>query len=927
MKRLALILLLVVVLILAVIFWHRAHPGGAGGPGGGGESTACSTPCSASGECALILPLPYVAEQAVLAASHSLTVGNGAQVTGINGAPGVVANLGSSGTVIGDHAKVGGIVSRASVTLGAGATVSGPVTTAGALLNPAGATVTGRVATHATINTDRHAMETVSFPGAAPPVNVGAGATQNLAPGPYGDVRVAAGGTLSLRTGTYRMTSLVVPAGATLHLDETGGTVLIYVKNAFELAGSETQTGGDGRVLIAAFGCTPSAVKAPFRGTVSVQNGHLTLAAPPGSTFAGHYFGSTIEVGPNTTVAELPTAWPSQPPAAGTVPARLPPRLPPPPSPVVGCYVNTKNGWRSTPCATDAFIRSNFVPPDAQLTATSAATPKIVFGQIAVTLPQIGSVTDGATPNKFSLQETTNLWTVAPGNPTGAGDTAAVQFVIQANGSTSGICIWQVDVTTQSYPNTCVTAQQRPGNIQAFDAGNVAGYVNSNGTITMVAQLSWVPNGQPNQYAVVANDTFGLGANWSAVSGGMLGMGGGSQAVFTNASMFTQAVGSTCRGDIDGTSPVCAPPLLQPNVTAYVGGTGTVETNNLTAITTPSVDYPNADLVVSNLLATTSGSCLGTSHAYMRDNLIDYGGTPSNLGGQVFWESPDVFLVPRNTPVDLNAVSTETILSPGGLYDIWIRVHNDAGCSAVNNVKTQVYLADPAALSVQWTPITGSAYVGPNGGSTGVTVPAGGQALIGPLPFTAPTTGLGDGHKCALAAIQADGEGPPANIFDAPNSNQVAQRNIQFVGPCVYPLTNGTTSAGSVALTLSMTPTTGAPPSLTAQPDVEVSFDDFDSSWFNVWNAQSGAGTAFAVSHAGSTTTVRLGSFSVALDAVPLAAGQTRAATGTANLPNSYGAVTLQIAATLTETGAAGQVMVSNGGSCAFDAPRIKPPG
>jgi hypothetical protein len=770
-------------------------------------------------------------------------------------------------------------------------------------------------------------MATVSFPASAPAVNVAGGAARSLAPGAYGDVHVAAGGTLALKVGTYHMTSLLVRAGAALELDETGGTIQIYVKNAFELAGSEHQTGGDGRVLIAAFGCVPSVLKSPFRGTASVQNGPLALSAPTGSAFAGHYFASSIELGSDNSVSELPTAWPSTQPAAGTRPARLPPKLPPPPAPVIGCYVNTKNGWRSTPCATDAFIRSNFVHPDAQLTASSAATPKLVFGQIAVTLPQVGSVTDGTTANKFSLQETTNLWTVAPGNPTGAGDTAAVQFVIQSNGSTSGVCIWQVDVTTQSYPNTCVTAQQRSGNIRAFDSGNVAGYINSNGTVTMVAQLSWVPSGALNQYAVVASDTFGLAGNWSAVSGGMLGMGGGSQAVFTNTEMFTEAVGSTCAGDIDGTSAVCLPPVLKPNVTAYVGGTGTIETNNLTATTTPSVDYPNADLVVCNILATTSGNCLGTSHAYARDNLIDYGATPSNLGGQVFWESPDIFLVPRGTPVDLNAVSTETILSPGGLYDLWVRVHNDAGCNAVNNVKTLVYLADPSALSVQWTPITGGAYVGPNGGATGVTAPAGGQALVGPLPFTAPSGGLGNGHKCVLAAIQADGEAAPANTFDAPNSNQVAQRNIQFVGPCVYPLTNGTTSAGNVALTLSMTPTTGAQPALSGQPDIEVQFDDFDSSWFNVWKAQSGAGTTFAVTHGGNVTNVRLGDFSVTLNPVPLAAGQTRSATGIANLPVNYGAITLQIAATLTETGASGQVMVSNGGSCAFNAPTIKPPG
>lgn len=390
--------------------------------------------------------------------------------------------------------------------------------------------------------------------------------------------------------------------------------------------------------------------------------------------------------------------------------------------------------------------------------------------------------------------------------------------------------------------------------------------------------------------------------------------------------LCSRAVASTCPGDTDGTSPVCAPPTLQPNASAFVGGTGTVETNNLTAIGSPSVSFPNSDLVVTNMRATTSGSCLGTNHAYVRDNNTDYGATPSNLGNQVFWESPDIFLVPHGTPVDLNSVSTETILTPGGSFDIWVRVHNDLGCNDVTGVKALVYLADPSALSVQWTPVTGGQYVGPNGGPTGVTAPTGGAALIGPLQFTAPTTGLGNGHKCILASIEADSEAAPPNNFDAPDSNQVAQRNIEFVSPCVYPLTNGTTSNGNAQLTLSVTPTTGTTPSLTALPDIEVSFDDSDSSWFNVWNSQTGNGSTFKVTHSGSSTIVRLGAFSVALNAVQLAAGQSRTATGTINLDSTTPTATLQIAATLTESGGGGTVMVANGGSCVANGPVIQSP-
>lgn len=633
---------------------------------------------------------------------------------------------------------------------------------------------------------------------------------------------------------------------------------------------------------------------------------------------AVHYDQSSACLGP-------PATSPAVPPAA----------LPAPPPPRVGCYVNTRNGWQSIPCATDALIDAHFPHPDTQLTITSAAANPLVFGQLAVTVPQVTSVNDvfepnsfggcptsGSTvPNRWSVQNNTNGWTIPSGPNAGKG--AATQFTIQSDGTTSAVCIWNVETTLpQNYSKKCVVPPpaQRSGGLQPFDSGNLAAYANPSGKLTLVGSLSWVPNGQPNTYAVVADDTYNLASSWSQVSGGLLGMANCTQAQLTNAEIVTQVAASTCTGDTQAGSPVCSGPTLQPNASVFIGGIGTIETNNLTAIGTPSLSYLNSDLAVSNITATTSGSCLGPSHAYVKDSSEDFGATPSTIGNQVFWESPDIFLVPHGTPVDLNAVSTETTITPGGQFDIWVRLHNDLGCSDVTNAKTLVYLADPSALSIQWSPVTGMQYVGDNLSTTGVTVPAGGQALIGPLPFTAPTTGIGTGHKCILAAIEADGEGPPANSTDAPDSNQVAQRNVQFVAPCVYPLTNGTTSNGTAQITLTVTPNTGTTPSLTGSPDVEVTFDDSDSSWFNVWNTQTGNGTTFSVTHNGgaNSTTVRLGAFSVALNPVPLSASQTRNATGSIN-PTS-GTLTLQIAATLT---AGGQV-VNNGGSCTASAPVIK---
>jgi hypothetical protein len=601
--------------------------------------------------------------------------------------------------------------------------------------------------------------------------------------------------------------------------------------------------------------------------------------------------------------------------------------------------VYTRNGWQTTPCATDAFINAHFPHPDTQLTISSAAANPLVFGQLAVTIPQVSSEQNAPTTsgkkgcksgspidNQWSVQNNTNQWKIASGPH--MGDKAAAQFLISSDGSTSTslICIWQVRQDHNSgaitYSPTCVMPSplQRPGGLQAFDSGNLAATANS-GMLKLVGALSWVPSGQPNIYSVVDNDTNNLAASWSEVSGGLLGLGGCTQAQFTNAEVVTQVAASTCAGDTQAGSPVCSGPTLQPNANVFVGAVGTLETNNLTAIGTPSLSYLNADLAVSNITATTSGSCLGPSHAYVKDSPEDFGGTPSTIGNQVFWESPDIFLVPHGTPVDLNAVSTETTITPGGMFDVWVRLHNDLGCSDVTNARTLVYLADPNALSIQWTPITQMQYVGNNLSPTGVTVPAGGQALIGPLSFTAPTSGIGNGHKCLLAAIEADGELPPANSTDAPDSNQVAQRNLQFVMPCAYQLTNSSIVDGNVQITLTVTPNTGTAPSLTGFPDIEVTFDDADSSWFNVWNAQAGSGTTFSVTHNGGTnsTTVRLGAFSVAFNSVPLAASHTRNATGIIN-PTSGGTLTLQITGTLT----AGGSPFTNGGSCTATAPVLQ---
>jgi len=737
--------------------------------------------------------------------------------------------------------------------------------------------------------------------------------------------------SLWLRPGNYVAADIDLDFPGTLNVTPGSGVVTIFVTGHLSIGGHANLQGTPKNLQLIVLG----------KDEVRVQKGGTLvglLYAPHSevelhSEVFGSVVGSTVKFDEHGAVHyDQSSACPRPPSVIKAGPTPKP--LPPPAPTKVGCYVYTPNGWKDHPCATDAFIDAHFPHPDVQLTMTSTATNPLVFGEVAVTIPEVGSVTDAFVPtgssvcptsgssvaNKWSIQTNVNQWIIASGP--NAGHTATTQFVVQSNGSTNGICIWNVDVTGQTYPKKCVVPDppQRSGGLQAFDFGSAAATANSDGTLTLTAQLSWLPPGQPNTYAVTFADSYDLAHNWSQVSGGIMGIGNCSQAQFTNAEVVTQVLASTCVGDTQADSPVCTGTTLQPDPSVLLGSIGTAETNNLTSVDTPSVAYLNSDLAISTVTGTTSGTCLGPSHSYVKDSVDDFGATPSTIGNQVFWESPDIFLVPHGTPVDLNAVSNESVLTPGGQFDIWVRVHNDLGCSPITGAKALVYLADPSALSIQWSSITGGNYVGNNGSSTGVTVPVGGQALIGPLPFTAPTSGIGNGHKCLLAAIEADGEPAPANSSDAPDSNQVGQRNVQFIGPCQYPMTNATTADGNVQITLTVTPNTGTVPSLTALPDVEATFDDADSSWFNVWNSQPGKGTTFAVSHSGSSTTVRLGAFSVPMNRVPLGAGQTRNAT--ANINPVSGSLTLQIAATLKDS--VGNTLVTNGGSCTQTVPVIK---
>ena len=318
-----------------------------------------------------------------------------------------------------------------------------------------------------------------------------------------------------------------------------------------------------------------------------------------------------------------------------------------------GCFrLDQNRQWQAIPCASNEYLRQHPVPPP--FTNSIQSTPHAIFGfpprfatgifaapfvlgSVAVrstSNPVQATETDG-TANAFSVQNNTNYFPCAScsrGNPFPAvagvnnsasqtGDQGWIQFVYQQFSLTNwSLCIWTVDVTIANNTNSaslngasggyandnfagyhrqCAqSSAPASGPLTGAGAvggeGQIVGYLNcptvasSAGCfLQLIADLPWVGG----VLTVSDNDTIGLSGNWTNVSGGILGSGGGSQAEFTNIKVFQILYGYSCivaPPEVDVTIgwQACPPPIgelgrlfelsAQP-ITTNV----TAETNNL----------------------------------------------------------------------------------------------------------------------------------------------------------------------------------------------------------------------------------------------------------------------------------------------------------------------------------------------------------
>jgi hypothetical protein len=285
----------------------------------------------------------------------------------------------------------------------------------------------------------------------------------------------------------------------------------------------------------------------------------------------------------------------------GTGPRTQPPQLPAPPR-QIGCYRYTRaGGWRRVTCVAAAYVKRHFGIPLAGTPGIqqgkelasggfSQAGPSITLSQLdAFSLIGAAVETDtSAGPGGYSLQDNTN--TFAGSN----GHNDWVQFVYQTtSGGTSGVaCIWQIDLTLPNKKGYDPTGCASGGDLGSSDVNSGSPLCCIEGFELPGLLAMAVSDVGGSALAAVWPDLNGLeaGDNWSQASGSILGVGGGSRAVFAsgteeqmtlNASscdsyggFLTFAVSCDARG-YAGAGPPLKPDAFSswPNVTA--------ETNNL----------------------------------------------------------------------------------------------------------------------------------------------------------------------------------------------------------------------------------------------------------------------------------------------------------------------------------------------------------
>jgi hypothetical protein len=283
-------------------------------------------------------------------------------------------------------------------------------------------------------------------------------------------------------------------------------------------------------------------------------------------------------------------------------------KIPPPPE-AAGCYRYLSGQWEEVSCASQAYIQQHIPHPEV-LSGVGGKTsptkaPHFVLSVVSAKVMAGGSDTDSTYGAGYYSLQNNVMFHGKNGHLDG------VQFTDQSGGGLDNLCVWQVDVNTQTYGSVCLPLpiSSRVTAVEGWSTG---------GLLADMMMTTAGPLG-----VVIAPDLYGMTSRWNNDSGSVLGFGNGSKAVFNATEEGIGVVASVClnqAGFINFTTP-CQSKALKP--LAYTGyspgpltyGVNTVETNNLVPVIgsppahLPGLLYPNNYTARIGYVASTTGKC------------------------------------------------------------------------------------------------------------------------------------------------------------------------------------------------------------------------------------------------------------------------------------------------------------------------------
>ena len=272
------------------------------------RASALPPPTNSQGGYSIFVPLGVNRSLLALAASESLTLGQGVAVAEGKQGSGVFSCVTSMGSLsIGRGTQVGCVYA-----LGNAFVLEDGVSIQGYVKSAATPEIRGR-ARAALGLLDHVETDVEEFRWGEGPLDVNRGdrvsrsgeAELEIDPGTYRDVVVGSGSGVLLRAGEYRVESLDIRPGGVLEIDNSRGSVFVWVTRALGVSGEIVDFKARSNVLFGYTGAVSPTITVPFRGTLVAPNSTVDLRAA-GGPHVGSFFARRLVVADGVVIEHQP---------------------------------------------------------------------------------------------------------------------------------------------------------------------------------------------------------------------------------------------------------------------------------------------------------------------------------------------------------------------------------------------------------------------------------------------------------------------------------------------------------------------------------------------------------------------------------------------------------------------------------------------